>query len=321
MIRMILHLLAALITTLCTGFVARAQTPGLQPADSIPFELGTGRDICIDLKINNDDTPLRFLFDTGATENVVNARSERALRTLQFTDSMKISGTDSQLSYPRTGLDNSILVGATRMEGGIRFIKVALPDGFDYDGICGIPLFLGMDFSIDYDRRHIYLYNMGESVPGEEYAQIPLQMLKNGLYAARLDIGYGPLSLSDWFTLDSGSDGSITFSAAFVREHGMENVRQPWFQTQATGISGGRRDIEFIFLDSMALGGYTLYKVPAALNIEDRGDFASSPTAGSIGNNLLQRFNQIWCPLSGKLYITPNNRLYTPFYDSLIGNR
>lgn len=315
-----LYLLAALLSALCTGIRTSAQTHAdIQPADSIPFEIGTDKNIYIRLNINGDDTPLRFMFDTGATENIVNARSARALRTLQFADSMKISGTYSAQSYPRTGLDNSVRFGSTRMDGGIRFVKADLPEEFAIDGICGIPLFTGLDFRIDYDRRYIYFYNMGSFSPTQEWVEIPLRVLKNGLYAAELKIGYGALPLSGWFTLDSGSNGSITFSAAYTEEHGMEKVRRPWFTTQAVGLEGSRRDIELVFLDRMTFGEYTLYKVPAALNREDRGAFTSSATAGTIGNNLLQRFNQIWCPLSGKLYITPSNRLYTPFYESLIG--
>lgn len=305
---------------LCTVVCTHAQTsPCVQPADSIPFETGTDKNIYIDLKINDDDTPLRFMFDTGATENIVNARSERALRTLQFADSMKISGTYSVQSYPKTGFENSIRFGATRMDGGIRFIKADLPEEFAIDGICGLPLFMGLDLRIDYDRQYIYFYNMGTFVPGEEYAEISLRTLKNGLYAAELNFVYGTLPHSGWFTLDSGSDGSMTFSAAYVREHGMENVQHPWLRTQAVDLAGNKRDIEFVFLDRVTLGKYTLYKIPVALNTEDRGAFASSATAGTVGNNLLRRFNQVWCPLSGKLYITPNNRLYTPFYDSLTG--
>lgn len=310
-----------LLLALCTSTCLYAQTPpDISPTDSIPFEIGTDRNIYIHLRINDDNTPLRFMFDTGATENVVNARSEQALRTLQFADSIKISGTDSSQHYKKTDFNNSIRFGGTSMDG-IRFVTADFPQEFVFDGICGVPLFTGLDFRIDYDSQYIYFYNMGTFVPGEEYTEIPLRTLKNNLYAAELDFEYGPLPLTGWFMLDSGSDSSITFSSAFIKESEMENIQHPWFKTQAVGIGGNKRDIEFIFLKNITFGKYTLYKIPAALNIEDQGAFASSGTAGSIGNNLLQRFNQVWFPLSQKLYITPNNRMYVPFYDKLIKNK
>ena len=42
---------------------------------------------------------------------------------------------------------------------------------------------------------------------------------------------------------------------------------------------------------------------------------------GVIGNNLLQRFNQVWDFSNSTLYLTANNRLYSPFYGFLLQKR
>ena len=50
------------------------------PVDTIPFELGADNRLYVTVYINGqDDRPLRFLLDTGATEVVLNSNSPRWL--------------------------------------------------------------------------------------------------------------------------------------------------------------------------------------------------------------------------------------------------
>ena len=48
-----------------------------QVMDSIPFELGKDNRVYIHCRVNDSDT-LRFLFDTGATDMVLNPNSPRS---------------------------------------------------------------------------------------------------------------------------------------------------------------------------------------------------------------------------------------------------
>lgn len=49
------------------------------PVDTIPFELGADNRLYVTVYINGqDDRPLRFLLDTGATDVVLNSNSPRA---------------------------------------------------------------------------------------------------------------------------------------------------------------------------------------------------------------------------------------------------
>ena len=48
------------------------------PVDTIPFELGADNRLYVTVYINGqDDRPLRFLLDTGATDVVLNSNSPR----------------------------------------------------------------------------------------------------------------------------------------------------------------------------------------------------------------------------------------------------
>lgn len=73
------------------------------PLDTIPFELGTDSRLYVTAYINGqDDRPLRFLLDTGATDVVLNSNSSRIEGLATFTGSVENSGANSVESIPST---------------------------------------------------------------------------------------------------------------------------------------------------------------------------------------------------------------------------
>lgn len=60
------------------------------PVDTIPFELGADNRLYVTVYINGqDDRPLRFLLDTGATDVVLNSNSPRTEGLAAFTESVE----------------------------------------------------------------------------------------------------------------------------------------------------------------------------------------------------------------------------------------
>jgi hypothetical protein len=73
------------------------------PLDTIPFELGTDNRLYVTVYINGqDDRPLRFLLDTGATDVLLNSNSSRIEGLATFTGSVENSGANSVESIPST---------------------------------------------------------------------------------------------------------------------------------------------------------------------------------------------------------------------------
>ena len=73
------------------------------PADTIPFELGADNRLYVTVYINGqDDHPLRFLLDTGATDVVLNSNSPRTEGLATFTGSVENSGANSVETIPST---------------------------------------------------------------------------------------------------------------------------------------------------------------------------------------------------------------------------
>ena len=78
-----LHLLLLLLTAVLAG-----QTGYAAPAvpDTIPFEIGADRRIYVQVQLNgNTHRSFRFLFDTGATDIVLNASLPEVMAQAKFT--------------------------------------------------------------------------------------------------------------------------------------------------------------------------------------------------------------------------------------------
>ena len=85
------------LLSLCLGcLLSLPLRAEVAPTDTIPFELGADNRLYVTVHINGqDDRPLRFLLDTGATDVVPNSNSPRTKGLANFTGSVENSGANS----------------------------------------------------------------------------------------------------------------------------------------------------------------------------------------------------------------------------------
>lgn len=74
----------------------------------------------------------------------------------------------------------------------------------------------------------------------------------------------------------------------------------------------------YCYLDEVRVGQYVLPKIPGAFSTLNSGMLNEKDVDGMIGNNFLKRFNMLIDFKSKKMYLQPNNLMYTPFYDFLV---
>ena len=115
---------------MCAASLGTAAQP--VPADTVPFSLGADRRIYVEVRLNNDTTPLRFLLDTGATDVVLNSRSPRAAGLARFDAAAQNFGANSSV---RTGVQASA----------------------EMDGVMGNNLLQRFDQVYDFRRGWLYL--------------------------------------------------------------------------------------------------------------------------------------------------------------------
>lgn len=308
----------AVLLSLALPLLAR----GSEPFDTVRFEISPGGKIYIDVCINQDTVPFRFMLDTGSSDNVANSHSERALKALKGgVEGASTIGATGESQTRVTGFNQSLHLDSTEFTG-VRFVLIPLDE--DIDGIVGWNTLTGVDFFVDFDSQNIFLYSPGELEIEDESLWRPIQFMPNGLAAVELDFVWCGQKKHEWFFLDSGSDRVLDFFTPYLESNNMADNQKPWGKSRIAGLEPGKGIINEVIVDELTIGPYTLFQIPSGLNLSSSGIAATDYAAGTLGNNLMQRFNQAWSFANRKVAFTPNRRLYSTPYSvtqALGGNR
>ena len=119
--------------------------------------------------------------------------------------------------------------------------------------------------------------------------------------------------------VDTGSDRVFDLNTPFVRRNGLLGTQKPFAISRIAGTVKDGGELQNVYFDSVTLGdALTLPRIPGAFSTVTAGVQASDAMDGVLGNNFLQRFNQLYDFKNDYLYLEVNDRLYTPFYDFLV---
>ena len=151
---------------------ARAE---VTPVDTIPFELGADNRLYVTVYINGqDDRPLRFLLDTGATDVVLNSNSPRTEGLASFTGSVENNSANSVETIPSTEPSQVVRMGS-RAISGLKLIAIPYPPDV-WDGVLGLSYLRNFDVRIDYRRKSIFLYELGDGQKAASDKAVRLKM-------------------------------------------------------------------------------------------------------------------------------------------------
>lgn len=285
------------------------------PLDTVPFRLGPDRRMYVEVCVNNDTTPLRFLVDTGATDVVLNAQSPRTAGLARFDAEALNVGANSTERVPMTDATQRLRLGRTWVDS-LCFIAIPYPPDA-WDGVLGLECLRRFLLRVDYGAQALYLYAPTDSLSPQGAACLPLDY-RMGVPVVPVRVDFAGQTYDVLAEVDTGSDRVLDLNTPFVERHGLRGRQAPFAVSTISGTVQTGGVLENVFFDGVTLGGLTLPRVPGALSTVTVGVQASSEMDGVMGNNLLQRFDQVYDFRRGRLYLTVNNRLYSPFYDFLI---
>mgnify|MGYP002525746652 FL=1 len=289
------------------------------PTDSIPFELGADKRLYVTVYINGqDDRPLRFLLDTGATDVVLNSNSPRTEGLAAFTESVENNSANSVETIPSTESSQVVRMGS-RAISGLKLIAIPYPPDA-WDGVLGLSYLRNFDVRIDYRRKSIFLYELGDGQKAVSDKAVRLKMdYRLGVPVVPVGVKVNGVDYQVSVEVDTGSDRVFDLNTPFVRRNGLLGTQKPFAISRIAGTVKDGGELQNVFFDSVTLGGtLTLLRIPGAFSTVTTGVQASEAMDGVLGNNFLQRFNQLYDFKNNYLYLEVNDRLYTPFYDFLV---
>lgn len=295
---------------------ARAE---VTPVDTIPFELGADNRLYVTVYINGqDDRPLRFLLDTGATDVVLNSNSPRTEGLASFTGSVENNSANSVETIPSTEPSQVVRMGS-RAISGLKLIAIPYPPDA-WDGVLGLSYLRNFDVRIDYRRKSIFLYELGDGQKAASDKAVRLKMdYCLGVPVVPVGVRVGGVDYQVLVEVDTGSDRVFDLNTPFVRRNGLLGTQKPFAISRIAGTVKDGGELQNVYFDAVTLGdALTLPRIPGAFSTVTTGVQASDVMDGVLGNNFLQRFNQLYDFKNNYLYLEVNDRLYTPFYDFLV---
>lgn len=288
------------------------------PVDTIPFELGADNRLYVTVYINGqDDRPLRFLLDTGATDVVLNSNSPRIEGLASFTGSVENSGANSVEIIPSTAPSQVVRTGS-RAISGLKLIAIPYPPDA-WDGVLGLSYLRNFDVCIDYRRKAIFLYELGDGQKAVSDKAVKLKMdYRLGVPVVPVGVKVNGVDYQVSVEVDTGSDRVFDLNTPFVRRNGLLDTQKPFAISRIAGTVKDGGELQNVYFDSVSLEWLVLPRIPGAFSTVTTGVQASEAMDGVLGNNFLQRFNQLYDFKNNDLYLEVNDRLYTPFYDFLV---
>lgn len=295
------------------GFLRRAVSSYVT---SIPFQFDQNK-IIISAKLNEADTTLNFLFDTGA--------DGMALRTdLQARCGVKITRSHTA-NIPGGQM-------ATKLSENNRLVfdSLTIPGQnlvlFDYmgkgiDGIIGgSNLFRQFITEVDFDEHVIRLYKHGGFLPPPSYKSCSMTYA-NGVPTVAITIYKGNRHFQSEFIFDTGAGYEAILFGSGMKQLEKDSIDRaiPALYHTVNYSVGHQADIAIGIADSVQFANRAFTNLNLGMEPYNEANHGRHNVLGSIGIKTLSRFNWIVDLTAYKIYTRSNKRSSLPMDFSLNG--
>jgi hypothetical protein len=314
-------LTAALLLLTATIGVAQtpAETPATapRPAAELPLKLLLGRVPLAQVTIGGS-RPLAVLLDTGANDDILNARIARELK-LHVLNPQVIEQPGGAIEMGQ--VENAQLKIASVPVQNLAMVSAPLDPlqpfiGQQLDGILGFGFFSQFVVEFDHAAQRVRLFAPETYVAPPKAVMIPITFRgKSPLVEITMENATGE-SVKTLVEIDTGSFESLGLKGAFVDSHRLvpaDAPKRPLFGLAIGGETKGYRTR----LAAAALGPFRLSR--PVISATTGGDAGSADVAGVLGGEALNRFTVIVDYSRKQLLLIPNRDLDRPseYFDFL----
>lgn len=306
--RHLLFLLFVTITSLANSQVA-----------SIPFEK-EGL-VYIPVSVPGEETPLQFVFDTGASTAVM----DKAVATrLGITADTKqyASGASGSQEY-EIAVNRTLEIGNMNFDH-LHLVLVDLQElsnrsGIPIDGIIGADIMNRFVTQFDFAEKQIHLYNTVKDITRT-----------NGYIPHKVDLS-GPIPmvtmdcvfkdgtrLSGDFLFDSGANLSILFNTPYAKKHQLITKFDKTIEITSRGLTATSTSTKGM-LQGVSLLGNDFRDLPVSIAQAEYGVSSQEGFAGILGAAIINRFDMILDYKKKTLYLKPNLHYQEAFEVPMVG--
>lgn len=282
----------------------------------IPFQLKNDI-ILIELQINDHTGSHTFVFDTGASYDVLDVEVAKSLGLKpDFKQEARGAGGTSTVDIV---LDQKFVLGKGVSVASPNLVLVDLRKlrrklEKNFDGIIGYSVLAKYITQIDYDQKKIRLFERIQDVNTAGYTRIPFQ-LSGGIPIPQFDIAMtlrnnetykGPVFL------DSGAALTLAVNTPYNKKHRLDEKAGKSILSETQNLNSTSIS-ENIAIQSMTIGDYTLGEMVISLANDQDGVSSYKGYLGILGARVISRFNLVLDYAASHLYLKPNGNFSKAF--------
>jgi len=286
---------------------------------NIPFQLIDDM-VVVEVSINGSP-PIHFIFDTGTTTTLIDSVSANQSGLISDNTQALLLNNDF-IEMPITKA-KTIKVGNVVLENRPVIITQTFENydrilGIHIHGIIGLDLFGKFTTELNFDNQQIFL---GNGIDTSGYEPINANIYNELFYINATIYASDTDSITNKFLFDSADLTAASLAQPFWTKFNLlekssnhysginrnsSTIVSPSYFAQFTGLKISKFYFKGVFLN---------------LTSSKKGFFANDSIAGTIGIDVLKRFNIIINLKAQKIYLKPNKKCNEPYRINTTGIR
>jgi len=281
-----MKLAGALVVTLVLPVLAAPPQQRSDAAVEIPFDFKTHQPI-VAVRVNGG-RPVPFLFDTGASINVIGDALAQEIGLAAGGPPQSITG-GGQASVPVRYAD-AVTFSANGNEWSRQRAAVLPISAKHYSGFIGAPILMRYVVQFDFQRGVVRLIDPQRYQPAAGAMRIPFELQADlPVVRAQVDGGNGPIEAR--LMVDTGAGGVLVdLNRPFVDRHGLVEAMQATASADRPAGIGGTAPFVYGTARQFTLGGVVVKNPRIGLSRATHGSSSRAERDGVIGNQLLRHY-------------------------------
>src|SRR5215213_2695320 len=300
--------------------------PSGEYRSSVLFEATDNRPV-LEVRINGQKEPLKFVLDTGSGMSVVSEQTAKRLgiKPVAKGGMARAVGGGGKFEIVYGFLD-SIEIGNSKISNVPVYIRKFFDSHIPVDGYLGLSVVAKFLTSIDYGTRRMSLVRQQQTEeveawttvrraeahqalipasPNDGSVEVPLRTTSSGFLSG--EVGLDGFAKNVNFIIDTAASITV-ISEKVSQEEQFLDLLQP-SKMRVFGAAGVTEDVKLLQLPRLSLGLSRMEKINAAvLDLEPVNETAGFTQSGILGGNFLRHFRIYFDFARGAMRLEPLNQ-------------
>ncbi len=287
----------------------------------LPLEVSDRGHTFIKVSVN-DSEELNFVFDTGATAEVIDTKVAEKIG-IKSEYKQPVKGASGEEFYD-IALNEKLKLNTIELVSRAMVIKdlsnLNVLSDEKIDGIIGATLLSKYITNIDYSNKKIVFYKDDNKINVEGFTKIPFTF-KTNIPIPLIKVGFtleNGESFEGNVLFDSGAGLSLSVNSPYNKKNKLSKKAEKTLLRKSSGLGAESYD-ERIRIKTLQLEGFSFTNLPIELSGATEGVLASSDFMGILGAKIIQRFNVVLDYNTKTMYLKPNKTYNNQFEFPLSG--